>query len=272
MKLNGILLTLLFLLLMATATNIQALQQENQYIYSDFLSKDKDLAWEIKKMEGYDNFVLFNNVSLKKGDVVKLTLLKDLDRLQLSDEIWNYSVEKWAELYVNDILKPIKPYELIFNNSFMGTEYGMFLTFITPIQIINSGKTVLYYDMLYDSLQKNEFTNSTDSLEEYFVVDYTKSYFIMTYHYKIKDTTKFALIENAILAYELTIMYDISTGVLIEFDVDSQIYSLSGPTSRRLVFRSTTAGLAISLQTGIVLISFMLLIIIVMIVFMAKKL
>ena len=243
---------LIFLSSMMAGFNTNALSTLKGVAYSEHLKAGTELTWKVDELSGTDNITLFSDYKLHKGDVIKIKLLINVSDLELIDIVlWEYTEQKWGELYVNDVLITSDPSTM--DASYDDLISGMFLSFILPTTLIYDDGNRSSFDVYYENLENLQYSNSSDIGSTSFSVSNSGNTFSMKYDANIQTSN--SLFGDMKLTMNMEIAYNKEWGVLSLFTFSSSMELLEESSDIAFTLKSTTPGVAAPFNLSSVLIA-----------------
>ena len=249
MKKSVISIITLFLLSFSlfTVNTTQAMDEPDEWFFSDDLVPGREFSWKLEKFEGFETGGLKVTLDdlMQEGDILKVKFLQDPDSLGLENplELFNTN-ETWGEFYINDEIITTNASEIILFQVGV-TQYYMSMMFsmlFMPVTIIYGNNTENFFELAAEDETLTDFSTSINGMSSSYSFALNKDLFIS------KSESHADYTEG-----DMSIKYDISNeisfhiylGILYKFQTDISMEYTGVPdsedvfTETHMIFKST---------------------------------
>lgn len=249
MKKSVVSIIILFLLSFSlfTVSTTQALDEPDEWFFSDDLVPGREFSWKLERFEGFETGgldVTLDN-QMQEGDILKVKFLQDPDSLGLDNplELFNTNVT-WGEFYINDDIITSNAAEILLFQVGV-TEYYlsvMFSMLFMPVTLTYGNNTGNFFELAAEDEFFTDFSTSINGMSSSYSFALNKDLFISKSEshadYTEGDMSiKFDTSNEVSYHIYLGILYKFQTDIVMEFSgiPDSEDVS----TETHMIFKST---------------------------------
>ncbi len=248
MKKSAISITLLFLLLFSlfTVSTTQAMDEPDEWFFSDDLVPGREFSWKLEKFEGFETGGLDITLDdqMQEGDFLKVKFLQDPDDIGIDNPLELFTTsEMWGEFYINDNIITTNASDILLFQVGV-TEYLsiMFTMLFMPVTIIYGNTTENFFELAVEDEFFTDFSTSINGMSSSYSFALNKDLFIS------KSESHADYSEG-----DMSIKFDVSTeisfhiylGILYKYQTDISMEFTGIPdsedvfTETHMIFKST---------------------------------
>jgi hypothetical protein len=228
LKKIGIFAVMLILIApIAISTNAVIPPPVDFYFHPDLVA-GAEIEWQLKKngfnFEGVEDtdFDIVAGTEWGVGSVFKMVLNENLNDLPLTDpaELFSYAGD-WADFYLDGVLITENSTDIEFFGFSTSLVYGLFETgifpFIMPLTYNYGSGNESFFDLFYDELKLNEFTDTPEpGITIFYTVAMDEKRLTVTTGIDMKISEYGFTVKGEV---DANIIYDIQDGVLDEIKI-----------------------------------------------------
>ena len=254
MKKTVVSIIMLFLLSFSlfTVSTTQAMDEPDEWFFSDDLVPGRELSWKLEKYEDSENgeLGLTYDDQMQEGDIFKVKFLLDPDSLGLDNPLDLFTInETWGEFYINDNMITTNASEILLFQysvmdymSMMSRMSMMFIVLLMPVSVTYGNNTENFFELLADDEYLTDYSTSTNGMSSSYSSTLNKDLFA----YKLEshiDYSEGDMTVKSDTTYEIS--YHIYLGILYKLQMDMSMVASGIPYSEdiseemHIVFKST---------------------------------